>query len=644
MSRIKALSHLRTKAATPNLNPTHRRNGKLQACEPCRKAKLRCDHVMPVCGRCARLRKAPRCVYHPAPMTRGRAASVSASASASAFLPPRTGQPAELVQWDRQRSLSPRARSHLSPPPAPYGFLGVTSYSAVLAEHEKDDADDGLTVPGGYVVDAARVAKGVSILRLLRDVPKLDQFVSRWFNLCAGVVIVEPVVKHFMLNLWRVHGDVLQRQDQAELEKLSKFMWRNTAAAVSFDGSVTPTEWLDLWTGENLRFEAAGVIFVVVAMLCLNLQEWDPIFVDDCGEQIDRRLLATQMTKAADDCIAICRTLNAINDAYLWMLYECTVVTINLRGEDSGAAWRQMGEVVSSVTAFGLHQKIEVDDQTPLFLAECRKLVFICVYSRDKCISTMMGRPPRLSRRYCVMQLPLDVAGEELFATDFDLSKAFLDLDERGWNRKEELRRSTYARIWLDISKVREDILELSLGTSMERFAEQVQHVTVEAARSWNSLPLFVREDPTSVGHRPLHAIYLILIRLEYLHNDFLLQRALIKRTGAESGRLVDIARRMLSLVLSLADKRDFYLDFQTDFSYVLSSQGLPSAGLIAIELLKQEQLFGIAQTSLPRSEIIQDLSVFVSHLGAVKPVDGSYQSCHHGRRILKRILDRLLS
>ena len=46
-----------------------RRNGKQASCEPCRKAKLACDHALPVCGRCLHRKTNAQCIYHPAPMT-----------------------------------------------------------------------------------------------------------------------------------------------------------------------------------------------------------------------------------------------------------------------------------------------------------------------------------------------------------------------------------------------------------------------------------------------------------------------------------------------------------------------------------------------------------------------------------------------
>lgn len=40
------------------------------ACEPCRKAKVSCDHTLPNCARCRRRGITSKCVYLAAPMTR----------------------------------------------------------------------------------------------------------------------------------------------------------------------------------------------------------------------------------------------------------------------------------------------------------------------------------------------------------------------------------------------------------------------------------------------------------------------------------------------------------------------------------------------------------------------------------------------
>lgn len=43
--------------------PGRGRNGRLQACEPCRKRKVSCDHGVPICRRCRARNNAGDCVY-----------------------------------------------------------------------------------------------------------------------------------------------------------------------------------------------------------------------------------------------------------------------------------------------------------------------------------------------------------------------------------------------------------------------------------------------------------------------------------------------------------------------------------------------------------------------------------------------------
>lgn len=75
--------------------PARRRNGKQQACEPCRKGKLACDHGAPHCGRCLRRKMTARCIYHPAPMTKSRSSggmqsprSPASSSTSNHMFPP----------------------------------------------------------------------------------------------------------------------------------------------------------------------------------------------------------------------------------------------------------------------------------------------------------------------------------------------------------------------------------------------------------------------------------------------------------------------------------------------------------------------------------------------------------------------------
>lgn len=51
---------------------SRRRNRSLASCEPCRKAKIQCDHKSPICASCQRRGLHSQCWYHPAPLTKQR--------------------------------------------------------------------------------------------------------------------------------------------------------------------------------------------------------------------------------------------------------------------------------------------------------------------------------------------------------------------------------------------------------------------------------------------------------------------------------------------------------------------------------------------------------------------------------------------
>ena len=111
---------------------TLRRNGKPQSCEPCRKSKLKCDHVLPKCGRCIQRKIEYRCIYHPAPMSKHtvRDPEVAMSDSQHTSLINRVSSVGtEPIDW-----IGPNVHTHRPSADAeelagdqPAGYLGPTS-------------------------------------------------------------------------------------------------------------------------------------------------------------------------------------------------------------------------------------------------------------------------------------------------------------------------------------------------------------------------------------------------------------------------------------------------------------------------------------------------------------------------------------
>lgn len=314
----------------------------------------------------------------------------------------------------------------------------------------------------------------------------------------------------------------------------------------------------------------------------------------------------------------------------------------------------------------GIHQGNATDSETPFFLAELRKRIFTSVYGHDKILATFLGRPPRLSHRYCKMEMPLDLSDDQLFnsGTGPEQDAIVASLDANGWNTSGQLSSTTWGRVWFQHCCIREDILEIALGTGDEDITSRANQVRARLNALHTSFPGFMKASPETIldfqsdstdqaqyfgfnfsGDNPpklLNAIFTVCIHAGILHTEFLLQRALINRVKTDTAQLIPVSRRLLALVLLATSKKDFFRD--CDMVYLLSVHGLPSAGVLAIELLRQEQSQNYNSELLPRSQTIQDLSVFISALSTVGPEEGNHGICNQGRRALKRVLDQILS
>ena len=324
-------------------------------------------------------------------------------------------------------------------------------------------------------------------------------------------------------------------------------------------------------------------------------------------------------------------------------------------------AWTRLGETCDLLILMGLHQEKKMSASTSFFVCQLRIRMFEELYGHDKAMATFLGRPPRLSHRYCVLQLPLDLTDEEMMLEGPELQTAIQKL-ENGWNTSKQFHRVTWRRVWARHARVREDILEIALGVEDTNVNDRASQIVMDMQRYHDEMPAFMKIDPMEIldsispsgqmqappgwdaDRLPLRILWLLCMHCALRHTDFLLQRALVNRGKADPKVLIPPARQLLSLLLQTVAKQNFFRDFQIDLVCLLAFHGLPRAGVLAIELLKQEQSRQYTPDILPRSETIQDLSVFISALAAVGPGEGNHAICKQGRKALKRLLDKILS
>jgi hypothetical protein len=146
--------------------------------------------------------------------------------------------------------------------------------------------------------------------------------------------------------------------------------------------------------------------------------------------------------------------------------------------------WRQLGDLISSSTALGLHRQVPTE-QPVSFLVEMKKKVFTLVFNIDKETSVLTGRPPSLGYRYTRFKFPLDLSDEVIIAGGEDLVNAVNNLDKDGWNKDGKIYPATTCRAHGILSVILNEILELSLGDPSDCTEEKTKFV----------LPLFLLLD-----------------------------------------------------------------------------------------------------------------------------------------------------
>ena len=162
-------------------------------------------------------------------------------------------------------------------------------------------------------------------------------------------------------------------------------------------------------------------------------------------------------------------------------------------------------------------------------------------------------------------------------------------------------------------------------------------------------MPYALRWQPHDIErHRSMSAFQFSLqmaLYQEFNLNIFLIDRLPDEGSYNVKQDLVDTARKMLDGILVLCANRDKLTNHAIGFVWAVSPShralwveadlamqivyhGIPAAAILSVELLKQSKFPQDWRVSLPRSEIIQNLSIFIGALEWVRPSEGNYTLC----------------
>ena len=327
-----------------------RRNGKQQACEPCRELKVSCDHTRPHCRRCLRKQAAARCIYHPAPMTRtgaegvqGRLLTPKRTPGVSSDRLRKSPQGSTAAPFYPELNHAVQTSPHVSAP-APVAnskgnhteahnmydknteteigfsrtarYYGPTSFSSVFTENCLLDSNEDYkrrrpssSQFGQPLLErdrsSAPAIRKNQIITALSNIPGRDVFESLTDNFQSQnhIMLNIVLVKHAFAGLWSTFGEQLSVPRTSEkLNLIADALFKNE------EKPLPPTpddgiEWLSTFTGPNLRFEMLGILFCFFGIAYQSLLDGDHRLSIPENQGRDRKQSSWRMKECADICL-----------------------------------------------------------------------------------------------------------------------------------------------------------------------------------------------------------------------------------------------------------------------------------------------------------------------------------------------------
>ncbi|KAI0202929.1 hypothetical protein F4808DRAFT_420255 [Astrocystis sublimbata] len=623
-----------------------RPNGRPQACEPCRKRKVACDHTQPVCNRCRKKRQAGDCVY---------LASESRALHAARRLQP----PSPLS------SASPAVPHSISPdvsetPPdnrgndrqMGSGYLGFTSFSAVFEETqislssvrsslatppESSEYSQENPTPDQFTL-SPRTRE--ACLFVLKNVPNPSRG-----KICLRSSPAEAWYYYFLdrvLNsFYEAFGHYFgpQKSDKS-LEELATIISKNTTTLpLSDDDDITAYQWIAQFSGSRTRWETLGLLFGFWDFEVNSITIEKSLTQDEYGRP------SPVTKKCVDFCVALCHECSTpTNSMLLFVTYRRLIMETIIFGDMSRRSWLFLGEVVALLTFLGYHALPDAPDYQPSFMTEIKRRLYYQIYNTHMVMVSLTGRPPLMSRTYDTTPLPLDIGNSTLYSENEDaLIKVADSINHTGWNKDERRFSVTFMRVRAQLAMLREEIMDIALNTRRHTTVEELLALKARESSTVAGFPSFIRYNDSDLEDQR-NDVYLLywklLMRLDHLLNVFFLERLLLKH-GHTQSELLSVSFEMITYTLPFWTHQDTLLPLRGDCEWLIMAYGVPAGGILCQELLRPTLH---NDPRITRSSLIQKLSLLVGFLDWIKPTAPNGDLCSKCKSIIKHVLDQALN
>ncbi|EFQ87603.1 hypothetical protein PTT_16834 [Pyrenophora teres f. teres 0-1] len=541
------------------------------------------------------------------------------------------------------------------------GFLGPGSYAVLLPQDEEpgqlrereesvaSERSDRELTHQHTISKSMRYQMAYDVLSTFRHYNAIRELIL-WYNASNEAGVIPAHIQVDTVNALEAIIDKHDLRRKAPSPELTEQVLESTARPFIISQSLEARDFHILCSGENLRFEVIGFL-LATAGRSLTFGFAPDLFSDPSKKDMKIRF-TDELLRASTTYLFITTMLATVNDITVWMYYENYVFTIMMCGYTGPPSWRRIGDLATQVYALGLHQEKKCA-HAPTWLADTRRRVFCAAYNQDKSISTFLGRPIRISKRYTDISLPFDLADNVVTGNKDALQAAIQALDSDGWNTQGQWLRASWIRLRHISLRFREEILEFSLIKIDVSAEAQLMDISQRIHTSWEALPKHMRYWKTCWEENIPTAICLMLciVHLTHWYNEFMIQRLLDYSPLTLNTALLRVSIDLLSNTLTLGTIRDRLYDVHRDMLNGILLFGVPAASVLATALRELHLTGQQFPTEVSRAEIIRMLSVLISHLDAAAHMENSgarhgeanYNLCRKASKIFTKVIDAVL-
>ncbi|KAL6872753.1 N-terminal binuclear Zn cluster-containing protein [Trichoderma novae-zelandiae] len=659
-----------------------RRNGRPQACEPCRRRKVACDHRLPICSRCIRKSAPQSCRY----LIQGQlatpplASSAARRQSAELLGERQAREPTGFISQSRQGQsrqeqqqspatvevkVRPSTLEDLSPPDENVGYLGATSFPEFFRETQKHldcvagpgPVRDGLAGPAGGGKHPSETGSGLTrtapdaaafevALSVLRTIPAKEaaHFLLRR-NVNPHDAWCRLALDRLHASLWSALGHFLDgRRTSEDMSQLALLLFRNSSKPLRED-CADPDQWFDAFSGHNFRWEGLGLLFTFWTFGSASLSENGTVEQRRWLGHYVRRNLMQVYQNAVVKCVDLCRLASCNNTMMVYLLHMHSLTESLITGDTGAEFWRHHAEAVALATFLGLHTPQSSHSVPEASVSvQVKRRVFCAIFNMDMVVSTLTGRPPLLSSRLSSTPLPLDVSDESLLNTKVRPHR----LSEEGWDLEGKNHPATFLRAGYIISQIRSEILESVLQARHVATMHNFDDVRRREMEAYSQFPIGLRFNSDDFSNPAVDAptLYIrLLTRLEHLSNLFFIERLSYNGNNLYSPEMLEISFEMISLTLSFWTQQNRLEGLQGDYEWLVMLHAAPAGGILCMELLKQPN--GNEPVTVPtitKPIIIKQLSLLIGFLEWIGPGAPGAHLCNSIKVVVERVMEQALN